>query len=110
MRRNQTGDPPRAGSVPAAADRDELGQPAPPVVELSRGEHREAEQRSAVRAPVVYKAIRREGEDELRRPARALAWSGFAAGLSMGFSLVAALNHAQVVAGSTSAAGAQSEQ
>ncbi len=68
---------------------DELAQPAEPVVELKRGEHEEAEQRSAVRAPVVYEAIRREGEDELRRPVQALAWSGFAAGLSMGFSLVA---------------------
>ncbi len=68
---------------------DELDQPAEPVVELKRGEHEEAEQRSAVRAPVVYEAIRREGEDELRRPVQALAWSGFAAGLSMGFSLVA---------------------
>ena len=33
--------------------------------------------------------IRQEGEDELRRPATALAWSGLAAGLSMGFSFVA---------------------
>jgi formate/nitrite transporter FocA (FNT family) len=37
----------------------------------------------------VYEAIRREGELELRRPAAALAWSGFAAGLSMGFSFIA---------------------
>lgn len=73
----------------AAEAVDDLDQPIEPVVELKRGEHEEAEQRSAVRAPVVYEAIRREGEDELRRPVQALAWSGFAAGLSMGFSLVA---------------------
>jgi formate/nitrite transporter FocA (FNT family) len=30
-----------------------------------------------------------EGESELCRPVSALAWSGLAAGLSMGFSLVA---------------------
>jgi formate/nitrite transporter FocA (FNT family) len=37
---------------------------------------------------VVHEAIRVEGEDELGRPSAALAWSGLAAGLSMGFSLV----------------------
>jgi len=43
----------------------------------------------APRAAVVYETIRREGEDELTRPMAALAWSGIAAGLSMGFSMVA---------------------
>jgi formate/nitrite transporter FocA (FNT family) len=32
--------------------------------------------------------VRREGEQELSRPASALAWSGLAAGLSMGFSFL----------------------
>jgi formate/nitrite transporter FocA (FNT family) len=49
----------------------------------------EAEKRSAPAGTVVYKAIRGEGEDELERPTAALAWSGLAAGLSMGFSLIA---------------------
>jgi formate/nitrite transporter FocA (FNT family) len=49
----------------------------------------EAERRSAPAGTVVYKAIRSEGEDELERSTRALAWSGLAAGLSMGFSLIA---------------------
>ncbi len=40
-------------------------------------------------APVIHEAIRREGEEELSRPTSALAFSGLAAGLSMGFSLVA---------------------
>jgi formate-nitrite transporter family protein len=40
-------------------------------------------------AAVVYEAVRAEGEAELARPTSALAWSGIAAGLSMGFSLVA---------------------
>jgi formate-nitrite transporter family protein len=48
----------------------------------------DAEKRTAPRANVVHEAIRKEGEDELSRPASALAWSGLAAGLSMGFSLV----------------------
>lgn len=60
----------------------------PPVTELREREVREVEQRTAPRAPIVYEAIRREGEDELQRPLSALAFSGFAAGLSMGFSLI----------------------
>jgi formate/nitrite transporter FocA (FNT family) len=36
----------------------------------------------------VLEAIRREGDDELRRTSAALWWSGLAAGLSMGFSLI----------------------
>jgi formate-nitrite transporter family protein len=51
--------------------------------------------RKAPSAFVVHEAIRLEGEEELRRPPEALAFSGFAAGLSMGFSFVAegALNY-----------------
>jgi formate-nitrite transporter family protein len=47
------------------------------------------EERVAIGAHVVYEAIRREGEEELQRKASALAWSAFAAGLSMGFSFIA---------------------
>lgn len=60
----------------------------PPTLQSERHEQ-EAERRSTPPAPVVYEAIRIEGEEELRRPSSALAWSGLAAGLSMGFSLVA---------------------
>ncbi|HUJ12273.1 MAG TPA: formate/nitrite transporter family protein [Thermoanaerobaculia bacterium] len=49
----------------------------------------DAEERSAPSGAVVYKAIRSEGEDELERSTSALAWSGLAAGLSMGFSFLA---------------------
>jgi formate-nitrite transporter family protein len=49
----------------------------------------DAKRRASPRANVVHEAIRREGEDELQRTVSALAWSGFAAGLSMGFSLLA---------------------
>jgi formate-nitrite transporter family protein len=52
-------------------------------------EERQVEERVAIGAHVVYETIRREGEEELRRPAAALAWSGLAAGLSMGFSFIA---------------------
>lgn len=56
---------------------------------LREQELEEVERRSGLRAVVVHEAIRKEGEDELVRPLPALAWSGLAAGLSMGFSLVA---------------------
>jgi formate-nitrite transporter family protein len=44
--------------------------------------------RSAIGAHVVYEAIMVEGEEELKRSNSALAYSGIAAGLSMGFSLL----------------------
>jgi formate/nitrite transporter FocA (FNT family) len=58
------------------------------VPELSEEEHEDARQRTSVTAYVVHEAIRLDGEEELRRRSSALAWSGLAAGLSMGFSLV----------------------
>jgi formate-nitrite transporter family protein len=55
----------------------------------TRVEQKQVEERLAIGAHVVYETIRREGEDELHRPAAALAWSALAAGLSMGFSFIA---------------------
>jgi formate-nitrite transporter family protein len=52
-------------------------------------ETEEAENRQAPSGTIVYKAIFKEGSDELERPSSALFWSGLAAGLSMGFSMVA---------------------
>jgi formate-nitrite transporter family protein len=57
-------------------------------LELSEPELQEAEERSSITASVVHEAVRREGEQELKRSSSALAWSGLAAGLSMGFSLI----------------------
>ena len=56
--------------------------------EIDEHEAKEIEERIAVSAPVVHEAIRHEGERELKRPTSALAWSGLAAGLSMGFSFI----------------------
>lgn len=50
--------------------------------------HEEAEERRSPGGHIVYQAIQREGEEELKRSSSALAWSGLAAGLSMGFSLL----------------------
>jgi formate-nitrite transporter family protein len=63
-------------------------------------EEKQVQERVAIGAHVVHETIRREGEDELNRTSSALAWSGLAAGLSMGFSLIAeALIEAYLPAG-----------
>ncbi len=51
-------------------------------------ESAQAKERASLRPHVVHEVIRREGELELQRPPGALAWSGIAAGLSMGLSLL----------------------
>lgn len=55
----------------------------------TRLEEQKVQERVAIGPHVVYETIRREGEQEFQQPPSAVAWSGFAAGLSMGFSLVA---------------------
>jgi formate-nitrite transporter family protein len=67
------------------------------VPALTKEQEREAENRTSVTALVVHETIRKDGDEELQRPNSALAWSGLAAGLSMGFSFLAqALFYAQV--------------
>ena len=46
------------------------------------------EERSRLRPPMIYEVVRREGEEEMRRPITSLWWSGVAAGLSISFSLL----------------------
>ena len=58
------------------------------IVQLSQDEEQEVRKRSSLRAAVVFETVRREGETEVSRPALALAFSGLAAGLSMGAALV----------------------
>ncbi|MCH8686676.1 formate/nitrite transporter family protein [Pedomonas mirosovicensis] len=55
---------------------------------LSPREEHEATKRTSPNAIIIHEAIRREGEEELARPVSSLAWSGLAAGLSMGLSLM----------------------
>jgi len=52
-------------------------------------EEEEVSEKRAASAYIVYRAISDEADEELERPVAGLAWSGLAAGLSMGFSLVA---------------------
>ncbi len=56
---------------------------------LSRDEHREVAEKSPPRAAVLHEVVRRMGQEELKRGFVALAWSSVAAGLTMGFSLLA---------------------
>jgi formate/nitrite transporter FocA (FNT family) len=72
----------------ADAPTDESAEPAGPRSAEQRHEDQIVEERAAVGSHIVYKAIRKTGDEELNRPAVALAFSGLAAGLSMGFSLV----------------------
>src|SRR4051794_20919505 len=63
------------------------GEGKSPIVDGEK--KKDARKRASPSAAIVYEAIRTEGNEELSRPSAALAWSGVAAGLSMGFSLVA---------------------
>jgi formate-nitrite transporter family protein len=56
---------------------------------LAEHEQKKAEEEESLNANVTYEVIRREGVQELERSSSALAWSGLAAGLSMGFSFLA---------------------
>src|SRR5690242_9415294 len=54
-----------------------------------QAEVEEAHERTAPSGKIVYRAILEEGQGELERSTSALFWSGLAAGLSMGFSMIA---------------------
>jgi formate/nitrite transporter FocA (FNT family) len=58
------------------------------AAQLDKREQEVVEERVAPRAAILFEAIRLEGATELERPVAALAFSGLAAGMSMGFSLV----------------------
>jgi formate/nitrite transporter FocA (FNT family) len=61
----------------------------PTESDLSPAERKRAEDHTALNAAVVHEAVLREGAEQLLRPSASLAFSGLAAGLSMGFSLIA---------------------
>lgn len=75
-----------AETHPPIAGEEEAPQAVP---QLNERQMEEAERRTSVPAAVVHEAVRKDGDEELHRPVSALAWSGLAAGLSMGFSFVA---------------------
>lgn len=74
-------------SIKRTQDKPDL-QPGAPGGLLDEHERDQAEEHSSIRALVIHEVLREEGEEELKRPAAALAWSGLAAGMSMGFSFL----------------------
>lgn len=62
---------------------------------LSREERSAVDEHTKLRSPVIYEVIRTDGEEELRRPAASLWWSGVAAGVCISASPLAegALHH-----------------
>lgn len=57
-------------------------------VDLSTGERQQVQSRAAVDSYVVHEVIRRQGHDELDRPAVSLFWSGLAAGFAISASIL----------------------
>ncbi len=77
--------------VPAAVREDEYRRERnnPEFKEEKHHEQeKDAKERVAPSGVIVYKTILKEGQDELDRSSSALFWSGLAAGLSMGFSMI----------------------
>ncbi|MBE7212181.1 MAG: formate/nitrite transporter family protein [Gluconacetobacter diazotrophicus] len=56
---------------------------------LDEREQEQAAERAHVGPRVIHEVVREQGEKEISRPTSSLAWSGLAAGLSIGFSAVA---------------------
>ena len=59
------------------------------VIDLTKQEEKDVESHVPQRSPVIFEIIRRMGEEELNRPWISLWWSGIAAGISMGMSVLA---------------------
>jgi formate/nitrite transporter FocA (FNT family) len=65
----------------------ELRQPAHGAVE-DDAEEESVEEAQPLPARLIYEVIRRNGEEELRRPTQSLVFSGLAAGLVISFSVI----------------------
>jgi formate/nitrite transporter FocA (FNT family) len=75
----------------AGSTADRPGAESAPVPEpeaLDDEELAQAAEASSPHARVIHEVVRQEGEVELKRSVGSLVWSGLAAGLSMGFSLL----------------------
>jgi formate/nitrite transporter FocA (FNT family) len=57
-------------------------------VDLTAQEEEAVRDQMPQRAPVLFEIIRRNGQEEIERPLQSLWWSGIAAGLSIGFSVL----------------------
>lgn len=70
------------------ADREQMIEHEKRQSPLSDREIEEADDRSSTSAKVVHEAIRLEGTEELERHSSSVAWSGLAAGLTIGTSML----------------------
>jgi formate/nitrite transporter FocA (FNT family) len=70
------------------ADREQMIRKEKQGSPLSNREIEEADERSSTSAKVVHEAIRLEGTEELERHSSSVAWSGLAAGLTIGTSML----------------------
>lgn len=66
-----------------------MSSKAEKIHSTQKSEYQEASELKAPSSKVVFHTISKEGVEELQRPSSALFWSGLAAGLSMGFSMIA---------------------
>lgn len=74
--------------LPTASEPEGEGSTSQPA-NIGEREVEDVQERSTPRTPVIYEVVRRQGEEEMGRPATSLWWSGLAAGLSISFSLLA---------------------
>jgi formate/nitrite transporter FocA (FNT family) len=72
------------GASNSKADDDQ-----PDAAGLTEAETKNIEDSSRLSALMIYEILRREGEEEMKRPVTSVWWSGVAAGLSISFSLIA---------------------
>src|SRR3954466_4267153 len=79
---------PRRGASPVVQANDST-QHQNPEGDLTDKEKDEVDRRTLIRAAVTHETVRRQGEDELERTTLALLLSGLAAGLAIGFSMIA---------------------
>jgi formate/nitrite transporter FocA (FNT family) len=77
---------PQRNAVDRRAENDAAAGADSPHLEGT--ERTQAAEHSAPQALVIHEVIRDEGEQELKKRPSAVAWSGIAAGMSMGFSFL----------------------
>ncbi len=65
------------------------GAPEMNAPTFRNSDEKRIEERLPLRSSQIFEIVRRDGREELERPATSLAWSGVAAGFAIGFSVLA---------------------
>jgi formate/nitrite transporter FocA (FNT family) len=79
----------RRGTFPVISRPSSVSEAGEDSPHLDEKEQKQAAERAAPGPLVIHEIVREEGQAELERHFSGLAWSGLAAGLSIGFSFVA---------------------